>query len=149
MHMGYEEAMELLQITEASKRGPSQMKVNRNENVVFYDCDDTLVMWDDKFREPHKDEFTGKEAIPIFDPNDRSVNYLIPHQRHIELLKKHHGRGYHVVVWSGGGFEWAESVVKTLGLEEFVDDVYTKPCKFVDDLPATEVLGTRIYLKDL
>lgn len=125
------------------------MKVNSNDNVVCYDVDDTLVMWDDKYREPHKDEITGKEAIPFVDPNDNSTNYLIPHQRHIDLLKKHHGRGRHVIVWSGAGVRWAESVIRTLGLEEFVHDVFTKPSTYVDDLQASEVLGSRVYLKNL
>ena len=125
------------------------MKVNRNETVVCYDVDDTLVIWSGNHHQPHTDEFSGKEAVAFKDPYDNSVNYLIPHQRHIELLKKHAGRGYHVIVWSAAGYGWAESVVKTLGLEKYVDQILTKPSKYVDDLQASEILGSRIYLKDL
>lgn len=119
-----------------------------SENVVCYDVDDTLVLWDDLFRQPHQD-IRGEHAVPFHDPNDNSTNYLIPHERHVSLLRKHHGRGLFVIVWSAAGVEWANSVIKTLGIEDCVDLVMTKPSKYVDDLPASEILGSRIYLKPL
>jgi hypothetical protein len=51
------------------------------------------------------------------------------------------------MVWSAGGVQWAKTVVNTLGLADYVDLIITKPSKFVDDLPADQVLGQRIYLK--
>lgn len=122
------------------------MIVNEKENIVCYDVDDTLVMWDDLFDRPHNNSM-GAEAQPFVDPYDNSTNYLFPHRKHIGLLKKHAGRGCMVVVWSAAGVKWAESVIKALGLEQYVDVVTTKPSKYVDDLPGNEILGTRIYLK--
>lgn len=118
------------------------MKIIENESTVFCDIDDTLVMWSDLFSQPHEG------AIPIIDPYDNSTNYLVPHKKHINLLKKYKGRGQSVIIWSAGGYKWALSVVKALGLEEYVDLVMSKPMKYIDDLQASEILGTRLYLKD-
>ena len=118
------------------------MKLIEGENLVCCDVDDTLVMWTDKFRQPHEG------AKKFHDPYDDSANYLTPHRKHIELLKKYKGRGVTVVVWSAAGCKWAESVVKTLGLVEFVDLIMTKPNKIIDDLPVEAIFSTRIYLEN-
>jgi FMN phosphatase YigB (HAD superfamily) len=113
-----------------------------NEMVVMFDVDDTLVMWSDKFHTPE----TGK--IEFVDPYDDTTLYLKPHRKHINFLKQLKARGYTIIVWSGGGYRWAKAVVETLGLKDSVDVVMTKPAKFVDDLPANEVLVNRVYLED-
>jgi phosphoserine phosphatase len=107
-----------------------------SDNVVFYDVDETLVMW-------HKEK-----EIEIIDPYDKQTLFLKPHKRHIKLLKDHKTRGRTIVVWSAGGYQWAQRVVETLGLTKYVDLVMTKPSCFIDDLPAQEVLVNRIYLED-
>lgn len=117
------------------------MKVFDNEHVVVIDVDDTLVMWDMHYGIEHPDR------IAFHDPYDNSTNYLTPNKKHIALLKKYSGRGMFVVVWSAAGTQWAKSVVNTLGLNDYVDVVMTKPSKYVDDLQAAEILGNRIYLK--
>lgn len=116
------------------------MHVIEDENVVCFDVDDTLVMWNSKCVPTHK--------IDILCPYSNSFNFLKPHMAHIDLLKKYKGRGLTVVVWSAGGYKWAEAVVKALELEAFVDYVMTKPSKIVDDLMPNEIFTTRIYLKD-
>lgn len=116
------------------------MIVIDNEQVVMYDCDDTLVMW-----------FSGcdpSEKIEIICPYGGTETWLKPHKRHIELLKQHKARGNTIVVWSAAGYKWAEAVVKALELDVYVDFIMTKPNKYVDDLTADEILGTRIYLED-
>lgn len=118
------------------------MIVIKNEWIIHFDVDDTLVMLGDKIYEP------GDGKIRFEDPHDSTVLYLKPHSRHIKLLKDFKSRGFHITVWSGGGHDWAETVIKTLELENYVDIVMTKNTKFIDDLPATEVLGSRIYLED-
>lgn len=117
------------------------MQVFKNEMTISFDVDDTLVMWEGNIYKPEE----GRVAIP--DPYDNNdPKYLIPHTRHINFLKKSFKRGYQVTVWSAGGWAWAESVVKTLGLEEFVAKVETKPIKLVDDLPVSEGVGVTMYL---
>ena len=125
------------------------MNIVDNEVIVCFDCDDTLVMWDSNH---NYQDFPGtpelQQKIPFINPYDNSIAYLKPHKRHIELLKQYKGRGFYVRVWSAGGVQWAKAVVETLGLEQYVDSVETKPAKYVDDLQAADVLGVRIYIKD-
>jgi hypothetical protein len=116
------------------------MIINTNETITCYDVDETLVLW--------FNDCDISKKINIVCPYSGAATWLKPHHRHIDLLKKHHGRKNYIIVWSAGGVLWAEAVVKALGLEEYVDLVMTKPTKFVDDLPANEILGTHIYLTD-
>jgi len=119
------------------------MKVAKNEHTVCFDVDDTLIMWEGTFLE----KFEG--CVEVVCPHDNKTTYHRPHKRHIEFLKKEHARGYTVVVWSSAGAAWAESVIKSLKLEEYVDFVLSKPQKWVDDLknPA-EILGVHLYLSE-
>ena len=115
------------------------MKVIDNEKVIVCDVDDTLVMWNHP---------TSDNAIIITDPSDGQECRVVPHQFHIDLLKKHVGRGYTIVVWSQGGFMWAEAVVKELGIDVYVDFVMTKPIKYVDDLTVEKWMGQHLYFED-
>jgi FMN phosphatase YigB (HAD superfamily) len=117
----------------------------KEEKVIFFDVDDTLVMWKNDYSHP----FNDPGVFEFNDPYDwgRSI-FLKPHGKHIKLLKDKHARGYVIVVWSAGGAPWAQEVITKLGLSKYVTLIITKPSKFVDDLTASEVLGTRIYLKD-
>lgn len=118
------------------------MIVYQNELTISLDVDDTLVMWKDNPYSP------GKGKIKITDPNDPDSPYrfLYPHKRHINFLKKCHNRGYLVTVWSNGGWEWAEAVVRALNLTEYVTKVESKPIKIVDDLPYDATFPKRLYL---
>jgi hypothetical protein len=116
------------------------MRVIKNDMIVHCDVDDTIVL----HRETHKD---GKGKIAITDPYDGEVMYLTPHRTHIKLLKQFKKRGYYVVLWSGAGWAWSETVAKALKLEKYIDECMTKNVKFMDDLQAPDVLGSRIYLE--
>lgn len=113
------------------------MHVIKNELTVAFDCDDTLVLWN---KENHP------KAITFLCPYTKEHIRLVPHTEHIKLLKDYKGRGYNITVWSAGGWEWAETVVKTLELENYVDIVQNKMIKYVDDLPGNEILGTRVFI---
>jgi len=117
------------------------MKVITNEQIVCYDVDDTMILWGSDYTQP------GPDKVAFIDPYDNSINYLRVHTKHINLLKKYKGRKNFIIVWSAAGAKWAESVVKTLNLQPYVDVVMTKPNKYVDDLPVEEWLTSRIYLK--
>ncbi len=114
-----------------------------NENILPFDCDDTLVMWEGK--ESYK---PGPDKIEITDPYDGTILYLKPHKFHIKLLKSHKARGYEVVVWSQSGYKWAEAVVKALDLKSHVDLVMTKPRGYVDDLPCHKWMGEHLYFNE-
>lgn len=117
------------------------MKIVENEMIVAFDVDDTLVMWHSKVDPINK--------IQIINPYGGSETWLKPHKRHIELLKEYKGRGMTIIVWSAAGYKWAESVVNSLGIQDYVDLIMTKPGKLVDDLSVQEIFTTRIYLKDI
>lgn len=108
--------------------------------TAYFDVDDTLVMWD------------LPEDIKIND--DRLVtvicrghsNRVLPNPYNINLLKKMKKRGHAIIIWSAGGSDWAESVIKALDLEDLVDVVATKPTYYIDDIkdPA-HILGKHGY----
>ena len=116
------------------------MKVIENYNVVCFDCDDTLVrwIWDEQERLTH-----ANEMLEISTTN-RYQTMVLPYYDHIELLKRYKAKGKFIIVWSQSGWEWAQTVVKTLKLEEFVDMIMTKPEKYIDDLDANEWME-RVY----
>lgn len=111
------------------------------EPIVFCDVDDTLVSWKCYPK-------ISKNSIAFNDPS--GTVYLNAINEHIEALKLHKLRGHTVIVWSAGGADWAEEVVKKLGLEPYVDAVMSKPDWFYDDLPAAEFMpeiNRKFYLK--
>lgn len=112
------------------------MQVIQNESIVMVDIDQTLVM--------HSRQ---NDSFVIVNPYSGSQISLMRNEKHIELLKQLKGRGMFVIVWSAAGVLWAQSVIDTLELQDYVDIVMTKSSKYVDDLHAAEILGQRIYLK--
>jgi hypothetical protein len=112
------------------------MVVTKNDNVVCFDVDDTLIMWS------WPAEFN--DDVITFDNWGHNVQ-LVPHKKHIELMKQFKARGHYVVVWSQGGFAWAKAVCETLGITHLVDEVKTKPKWCIDDL-APAVWLTRSYM---
>jgi len=117
------------------------VQVIRSSRIVMIDVDDTLVIWDWKPFDPH-----GENLISIENPEAKCAELVMPHSRHIQLLRQFKARGHTVVVWSQGGFAWAESVVKALGIENLVDFVMDKPNWYIDDLPAEAFMRLPIYL---
>jgi hypothetical protein len=137
--------------TEIIHRGKVAYTVEKHEKrpfkvparpTAFFDVDDTLVMWD------------IPEGIEINDDRLVSINCkgiedrLFPNKHNIELLKKFSARGHSVVVWSGGGADWAEAVVDALGLNQYVDVVVNKPQYYMDDIAnPKEWIGKHGYFK--
>lgn len=109
-----------------------------NYNVVCFDVDDTLVK---NFLEVADQIKHANEFIHIAE-FDRLV---VPYYEHIALLKQFKAQGKYIVVWSQGGYKWAEAVVDALGLRSEVDLIMTKPEYYVDDLPASE-WTERLYI---
>lgn len=115
----------------------------RNDNVVPFDVDQTLVLWG----KDHNKK--GKGKVEFVDPYTGLKFYLRPHHVHVRLLRQFRGRGFAVIVWSKQGDLWAKEVVKKLGLENLKLIVMSKPEKYVDDKEnIADVIGTRVYLKD-
>lgn len=115
------------------------MKVFRNDRVIAFDVDDTLVMWGRNFDKP----FEG--CVEVLDVHDGKMVYLTPHLKHVRDMIIYKKTGWTVMVWSAGGYEWAESVISTLGIKKYVDLVMTKPSRLYDDLPLDQALGVLYY----
>lgn len=115
------------------------MQIIKSTRLVMFDVDDTLVIWDWQSIDPE-----GKGLVAI--KNGNCVEHVMPHLRHIELMRQFKARGHMVVVWSQGGHEWAAEVCKVLGIEELVDLVMDKPNWYVDDLHSTAWMKAPIYL---
>lgn len=95
------------------------MNVIQSDRVAFFDCDDTLILWN----EVDKD-------LPTVSINDRKFQV---HTKHVQKIKDYHTMDFYVIVWSNSGHKWAETVIKALGLEEYVDDAMCKPHRVFDD----------------
>ncbi len=117
------------------------MKIIANESTVFIDVDDTLVMWGVGAK-----AFDLRPIVKINSPYDGSTNVLYPNLGNIKILKDRKARGSFIVVWSAGGYAWAEAVIKALQLEQYVDLIMTKPHAYVDDKEAKDIMGERIYI---
>lgn len=115
------------------------MKTVAVESTVWVDVDDTLVMWGIKAKK-------GQKLVAITEPHSGNQVYLAPHIGHIKVLKDRKARGSFIVVWSSGGYAWAETVVRALGLEAYVDLCMTKPHLYMDDKDAVSVMGERLYI---
>lgn len=127
------------------------MQILECKRPIYFDVDDTLVLWhvnlDDvpkvKIISPPSKHFVGQLEefeVPEYE------EYLTPHLKHIEELKKLKLKGHTIIVWSQGGHDWAASVVKGLNLEEYVDYVIEKPTKYYDDLDSRTFMGHNIFI---
>ena len=96
----------------------------KDGGVYASDVDDTLIMW--VIPEGYTGELIETDLNGFKDKG-------IPNRPAINHLKKMKARGYAVIVWSAGGSEWAEAVVKALGLQDQVDIVMPKIDFHLDD----------------
>ena len=110
-----------------------------NDNVAYFDVDDTLLMWTWSPEHDH-------EAIEIQLSFDRPVARVVPHKIHIERLIRHKMIGNAVVVWSRSGWQWAQAAVFALGLQQHVDACMAKPFYHYDDKKCCDILGEHRYI---
>jgi hypothetical protein len=115
------------------------MKVIKNEAVVFFDVDDTLVL--------HRDPKNGQQKRIVPNPYTEDHPYEVwVHTNHVRFIKEQKARGRCVIVWSAAGPVWAETIIKLLSLEDYVDFVLSKPIMCVDDLEPSDYLPKSVYL---
>ena len=124
------------------------------KQTTFIDVDETLVLWSPTQEQLDREgiEFECPESYGVIDgelkPSGSWRARLVPHKKHIEQLKNHKMRNHTVIVWSAGGYDWAETVVRTLGLELYVDLVISKPTWCYDDKQPEEFIPKPFWLKD-
>ena len=101
----------------------------KDGGVYASDVDETLLFWS------IPEGYTG----PLVETDYNGFKDVgIPNQPAIDHLKKMKARAYSVIVWSAGGSDWAEIVVKALGLEDYVDICMPKIHFHLDDRPDAE-----------
>lgn len=115
------------------------MKIIESELVMMCDVDDTLVMWGPQYS-------TSAKCVFVSNPHDGERSRLVPNKGNIKILKDRKARGSFIVVWSAGGYAWAQAVVEALDLEKYVDLIMTKPHAYIDDKQAEDIMGERIYI---
>jgi len=110
--------------------------------TVYVDVDDTLLMWDS----PHD---VDKDDVRFVTVKCRDyTERLLVNPHNVLLLKRLASRGHAIVVWSGGGADWAEAAVEALGLNKYVTAVSGKPQYYIDDLAdPKEWIGKHGYFK--
>ena len=109
------------------------MIVIKSTKIVYFDVDNTLIY--------SESEVPGK----MFDTTLITISnvHFYIHNFQCELLKSFKARGHTVVVWSQGGADWAETIVRATNLTAFVDLVIGKPDWFCDDKPADQWLDEK------
>ena len=96
---------------------------------MYFDVDSTLI-------KPY-------EGTPeIFSQDTILINnsFFKINTKVIQDIKLCKTRGHTCVVWSQGGSSWAQTVLRTLDLERYVDICMAKPSWFVDDRSPYDIL---------
>lgn len=107
-----------------------------DRRTLYVDVDETLLLH-------NKSNFPVSEHVTVAC-NGRSF-VGVPHTKNINLMIKFYKLGYDVYVWSKTGKSWAQAVVRTLGLDQYVEACLSKPDFYMDDKGAQEWIGTRVY----
>lgn len=109
-----------------------------DKKTVMIDCDQTLIMWEDDAAD------LSNSVIQVANGN-LVVKF---HRRHIELVKQFFAIGWNVIVWSQGGSDHAEHVVKACKLENHIHGIMPKPDVVLDDKPLEAQGIRRSYHED-
>src|ERR1700722_14341636 len=104
------------------------MIVIKNENVRPFDVDGTLIY------EVTPHEASRTKTVSVKDPVTGGMIVMAVHEPMIRLMMEEHHRGSHIIVWSRGGYEWAANVITALNLQQYVNEVYSKPMVYFDDV---------------
>lgn len=121
------------------------MKLIKVTKLVCFDVDDTLCLW-----APTQEQL-AERGIPFKYLNSFDVVVeakIVPHQVHIEHLKRHKMRGHTVFLWSAGSGEWAYEAGLALGLDEYVDYAMGKPDWIYDDKNAEDFMPDAQWQED-
>jgi hypothetical protein len=116
---------------------------------VYCDVDATLLM----FSPPPSNDQTKYETIELSFFEDGPCKKIWVNHHNVNALKEHKLRKHTTIVWSAGGWQWAERVIKILNLEEYVDCIIQKPSWIIDDLAPEDFMpknywkGPRSWLK--
>ena len=112
------------------------MKTYLPEKSVYYDIDETLLLWTFE-----KTEENAHKAIIV------DGVAVLPNEPMIASLKRNKVRGFGIVVWTHSSASWAKKAIRLLKLDDYVDFITHKPCKYYDDMRCDEWMGVWINSK--
>lgn len=122
--------------------------------VAYFDVDHTLVIWElegEDLLSKDNSDLTG--IVRLLKDRPEKLNILHngcsftirPIWTHVLQLVQQKIKGVNMVVWSASGADWAEAVVKRLGLEDYVDVILTKPDFYYDDSNPEGFMGRHFF----
>jgi phosphoglycolate phosphatase-like HAD superfamily hydrolase len=114
------------------------MQSYHNARTLFVDIDETLIHYEIDF-----DSLEGTILLSN-DPTGVGSIRVKPIPTSIDMVKKFKAIGYDCFAWSQSGGDWAERVVKAVGLEDYFTACMSKPMWYLDDLEHTKWMGPRI-----
>jgi hypothetical protein len=112
----------------------------RSEAITVIDVDETLILW-------NYFEHEQKDTIAITCPYDDVRYSVLPNPGNIRLLIEHSARGHYIIVWSKGGYQWANAVLDALLIKDKVNLIMSKPTTVIDDLPASKWMPDPTYIE--
>jgi hypothetical protein len=114
----------------------------KGDNTIFFDVDNTLILWNCDPEDPRTIWIPSLKINKALQSG--VIQYetvpVVPHEKHLLMIKRHKQLGNTVVVWSKSGPEWAKNIVEYFNLSEYVDLVCGKPAVIYDDLKPDEFL---------
>lgn len=126
------------------------MFVLKGDNTIFFDVDNTLILWNCDPQDPRTIWIPSLKVDGVNENGTVSYEHVpvIPHEKHLLMIKRHKQLGNTVVVWSKSGPEWARNIVEYFGLSGYVDLVCGKPCVVYDDLKPDQFLTDCRFLNN-
>lgn len=93
-------------------------EVIETDRVVFFDVDDTLILWDRR----------------DFDLPEVTINGRVfqVHSGHMKKIENYVTMDFKIFVWSNSGYKWAKKVTEALGIADKVTAM-CKPHRVFDD----------------
>lgn len=111
-------------------------KITTAENIAYVDIDQTLIT--------KVDNKTGSLALDYYG----TPWVVFPKKANIDFMKSLKARGYYIIVHSANGWQHAQKVIEVLDLNQFVDEIKTKPQKYIDDESVENWFGPRIFFEE-
>jgi hypothetical protein len=112
------------------------VRVIKRENIRPFDVDGCLIV------RPEQSDLN----VSVYDAVTEEFIRVGVNRSMVRLLMEERQRGSYIEVWSRSGWEWAENVVRALGLVDHVDLVKSKPTIYFDDTPIQDWLKDRVFI---
>lgn len=114
------------------------MRIIKNERIIPYDIDGTLIYYG---------ENKGGPTADIYDAVTNSFITVNVNWPMVRLFHEEYSRGGQMLVWSRSGWKWAKHVILALQLDICDPIIMSKPLVYFDDSNVDTWLKDRVYLE--